>query len=125
MTNSQSYEVFSIPANADLSANQYFIAAVVDASGEGQAALCGDGAQPCGVIYNNPDAAGKATSIAYKGIVKVKAGGAITAGNTVASDAAGEAVVATTGDVILGIALDTAVDGDIVSVLLSNSGTAA
>jgi hypothetical protein len=57
--------------------------------------------------------------VAISGVVKVKAGGIITAGNAVASDANGEAIVAASDDMRLGVALETAADGDVISVLFN------
>lgn len=104
----------TLEAGVDLSAKQFFFVSV---SADGQVDPTGDGASAIGVVQNDPNAAGKAATIAIGGVTKVSAGGAITAGNAVASDAAGEAVVAASGDVILGTALADAADGDLVSIL--------
>jgi len=108
----------SLPANADLSTKQYFFVKVTNSSGTGRAAVAGDGEHAIGVLQNKPDAANEVATIAISGVSKVSAGGTITAGQPVASDAAGEAVAAATGDIILGTALLSADDGDLVPVLL-------
>lgn len=108
----------SAPANTDLSTKQYFFVKLTDSSGVGRAAVTGDGESAIGVLQNKPDAAGKSATIGYTGISKVKAGGTITAGQPVASDANGEAVTAATGDIVLGTAMRSGVDGDTIPVLL-------
>ena len=55
----------------------------------------------------------------------VKAAGTITRGGAVASDASGEAVAAASGDIILGYALEAAVDNQIITVELSRAELAA
>jgi len=112
----------SIEAAADLSAKQYFLGAI-DSSG--QFALAGAGAQVDGVNQDEPDAAGKIMAMAISGVSKVSAGGTIAAGELVASDSAGEAVAAATGDNIAGVAMAAAVDGDIFPVLLKTQNANA
>ena len=95
----------SVPANADLSTKQYFFVKLTNSSGVGRAAVTGDGESAIGVLQNKPDAAGETATVAFTGVSKVSAGGTITAGQPVASDASGEAVVAATGDIVLGTAM--------------------
>lgn len=110
----------SLPASADLSAEQ--LKFVVN-NGSGAAAVAGAAASALGVIQNNPTAAGTA-SIMVLGVSRVRAGAAIAVGAKLGSDANGKAVTATTGDTILGIALEAAAaDEDIIPVLL-HAGTA-
>ena len=114
---------FTLPAAADLSANQYFI---VKVDSSGSAALAGDGQPAIGVLQNEPDAAGKAASIRFAGISKVVAGAAVSAGAQVAPNASGKAVTAATGKNILGIALAAASgDGVIIPVALTYNGISA
>lgn len=71
-----------------------------------------------GVMQNQPDR-GKAVSIAYAGPTKVVAGGALTAGAIITTNASGRAAVVRSGDVAIGRVLETAgADGDVVSALL-------
>lgn len=118
MSYSENYQSISINANTDLSTKQYYLMTVTNSSGEGRAAVCGDGALAVGVLYNTPAAAGRPATIAISGVVKVKTGGVITAGGFVASSASGTGVAAASGDVIFGIALETAASGDIIPVLI-------
>lgn len=108
----------TLPANADLSTKQYFFVNLTNSSGTGRVALAGDGEFAIGVLQNKPSAAGDAAKVAISGIAKVEAGGAITAGNPVAVDASGNAVAASSGDIVVAVAVNSAVDGDVVEVLL-------
>jgi len=113
----QALKVISLLASADLSSYQYRFMKV---DSNGKAALCGDGQWGIGVLQNDPAAADRAASIAVAGASKVEAGGTVTAGGAVASDANGRAVDAASGDYILGMALESATAaGQVVSVLLS------
>jgi len=99
----------------------------VSLDANGQVAQTGAGAQADGVVLNNPDAQGEAATIAtYNGgQSKVEAGGALSAGDPVASDANGKAVAATTGDVINGTAVQAASgDGSVIGVQLVHGGAA-
>lgn len=71
-----------------------------------------------GVLQNLPKAA-KAAVVRHAGSSKVYAGGTITRGDRVTSDSSGHCITTTSNkDVQLGIALSSAVSGDIVEVLL-------
>lgn len=84
-------------AGADLSASQYLFVKTSGAT----VVVAGAGEEAVGVLWNDPTS-GKAASVVRGGDPNVYAGAAIAAGVDVASDAAGKAVAATTGDVILG-----------------------
>jgi hypothetical protein len=72
-----------------------------------------------GVLQNKPKA-GEPAVVRWGGSTKVIAGGTITAGDCVTSDGSGHAITTTTtGNVILGRALQSAVSGDIFEVALS------
>jgi len=60
---------------------------------------------------------------AYDGRVMVKAGGAIARGGPVATNAAGLAVAAALGNVIVGYALEAAVINQIMTVEINRAGT--
>lgn len=110
----------SLPSSADLETHQHKF--VVD-NGSGQAAVAGAAAAALGVLQNDPGANGTA-AIMVQGVSRVRAGAAIAVGSKVGSDANGKARVATSGDTILGIALEAAAaDEDIIPVLL-HAGTA-
>ena len=111
----------SLIAGADLSAQQFGLL-VVNASG--QVVLAGAGADVDGVLFNAP-IAGRVAEVAIDGVVKVKAGGVFAAGANLASNAAGLAVVATTGQAVFGKALEAGAVGRIVSVLFQARPAAA
>lgn len=109
----------SLEAGQDLSAKQFFFVSV---SADGQVDPTGDGAHADGVLQNKPAAAGRAAEVAIGGVVQVSCGGSVTRGGDVASDAAGEAVDAASGDNILGTALETGSDGAIISMIFQPRG---
>lgn len=121
MARDEATTCITLEAGQDLSAKQYFF---VSMSSDGQVDPTGDGANAIGVLQNDPAAAGRAAEVAVSGRTMVKAGGTITAGADIASDAAGEAVVAATGDQILGTALEGAADGDTFAIMFQPRGTA-
>jgi len=107
----------SLRASGDLSAYQFRF---VKLNASGQVVLAGDGEWAIGVLQNKPTAAGQGATVAISGISKAVAGGTLTPGNAVASDAQGRAIRAGTGDYILGVALESATAaGQVVSVLLA------
>ena len=107
----------TLPASTDHSTNQYKIMSV---NSSGQAARANATDLPIGVLLNKPSVAGQAATIAWSGVAKVVAGGAITAGARVKADANGAAIAATTAaQPVLGIALATAASGDVIPVLVN------
>lgn len=105
-------------AAADLSGNRYYTGQI---NSSGQVAL-GGAAAAQGVIMNAP-ASGEAVLLQVAGLAKVVAAAAITAGDIVASNAAGKVAAATTGQRALGIAVEAAAaDGDVIQILLGVNG---
>lgn len=119
MASYDNVQTLSLDAGADLSAKQYFF--VKAGTSANQAVVCGDGENALGVLINAP-ISGEPAAIAFSGVVKVSAGGSIALGARVASDAAGEAVTAASGDYVLGVALEAADDGDVIRVALDKNG---
>jgi len=70
-------------------------------------------------------ASGKAVCLAYLGRVPVTAAGTIALGAAVATNASGNATSATTGQIIVGTALEAAVSGQVFTIDLRLDGTAA
>ena len=106
----------TLEAAADYSTKQFFF---VDVDSNGRAILVASaGANAIGVLMNKPDALGKAAEVAVSGVVKVEAGGTVTAGEKVQSDAAGNATTAASADHVLGRAITSGADGEVISVLL-------
>ncbi len=112
----------TLEAGADLSAKQFYFVSVAS---DGQIDPTGDGVDADGVLQDAPAAAGRAALVAIAGKVKVVCGGVVTRGGPVASDADGKAVNAGTGDIILGVALETGASGRIIEILFQPRGAAA
>lgn len=127
-------ETFSFIAGADLSAAQ-FKAVKVTSSG---VVLAGDGEAADGVLQNNPKS-GQSATVAYSGLSKFIAGGNVSIGDFIASDANGKAKTAVkgrtntsdagsstdalVGSFVLGKAFSaSAADGTVITVLLHKSG---
>lgn len=104
-----------LTANSDLSsAGQFcFVKAI-----SGGIALADAGGAAIGVLQNNPKA-DEAGDVMCVGVSKVYAGGSITMGDALMSDASGKAVTHTSTNEVLGIALHDASSGDLVTVLLA------
>lgn len=117
----QSRDTRTFIAGEDLSAAQFKF---VTLEADGQVDIAGDGVRAIGVCLNQPTA-GKAATVAMTGKVLVEAGAAVTAGDEIASDAAGNAVTAASTDIIMGYALEDGVDGQIVAIELIQGGNAA
>lgn len=122
MARKESQTCITLEAGVDLSAKQFFFVSV---SADGQIDPTGDGAHADGVLQNDPSAAGRAAEVAIGGVVQVICGGVVTRGGPVASDTNGEAVDAATGDVILGTALETGADGQVISMIFHPRGALA
>tara|TARA_R110002124_G_scaffold133987_2_gene296605 strand:+ start:518 stop:886 length:369 start_codon:yes stop_codon:yes gene_type:complete len=120
MAVTQSRDNRTLIAAADLSTSQHLFAAM---DGAGKAAVCGDGAQAFGVIEVGGTAAA-ASTVTVSGKVMVKCGGTVTIGDDVASDAAGKAVNAASGDIILGRAYEAGVTDQLIAIELGSTGNA-
>ena len=119
MSTSEAIHAISVEAGADLSAGQYLF---VEIATDGQIDLVGSaGGSAIGVLYDKPSAAGRAARVVIGGVAKVEAGGTVTAADKVQSTAAGKAITAASSDHVLGRALTSGVDGDIIRVLLTNN----
>ena len=112
MATMENYQTKTYIAGSDLSAKQFFFVSI---AADGEVDSTGNGAAAAGVLLNTPTAGNPAT-VAYSGRVLVSAGGTITAGDNVASDAAGECVTAASTDIILGVAREDGVDGQTIAI---------
>lgn len=91
----------------------------VTLSATGKAVAPAAGAQVIGVRQNRPNA-DEAVTIVQSGISFVEAGGAISPGDGVTTDATGRAVVAAVGNAVVGQALETASGAGVqIAVLLT------
>ena len=115
----QSRDTRSFVAGESLAAAQFKF---VTLDSDGQVDLADSAGENCiGVLLNNP-AAGEAATVAISGKVMVEAGGTIAAGADVQADANGDALTAASGDVVMGYALEAAVDGQIMAIELIQGG---
>lgn len=109
-------------AGADLSAKQFTF--VIGNTTDRTVVNATDGQAADGVLINDPISGAAATVVtAGRVIVEVGTGG-LTAGDLVASDANGEAIEATTGDIVVGKALETAAAGTRTTIDFFRGGNA-
>jgi hypothetical protein len=112
-------QVIAREGAVDLTGKEYFL---VKFDATGKLALCGLGEQAQGAIQEGK-AAGLHSTAMISGISKVVAGVAITAGDAVASDAAGKLkVVAATENIVGYTTKSAAADGVIIPVRLAVAG---
>ena len=97
----------------------------VTLAADGQIDHTGAGARADGVALAASTNANEVLAVAYDGRVMVSAGGTIARGAAVASNATGQAVTATTGNIILGTATEAASSGQIITIEIRRDGTAA
>ena len=94
----------SMVAGADLSTKQFTF--VIMNTVDRTVITCGDGLAADGVLINDPTS-GQAATVVTHGRVMVEVGtGGLTAGDLVGVDAAGKAVAAASGEVIVGKCVD-------------------
>lgn len=111
----------TIPASADLSANQ-FLFHKINADGELELSGAGDIAF---ALQNEPDAQGVGGAVRILGITEYIAGGAITAGEEISANAAGKGIPSLTTNRILGIALGDLATDERGSLLIVYAGRLA
>lgn len=119
----QSRDTRTFEAGADLSAGQFKF---VTLAADGQVDITSSaGGNAIGVLLNKPSAAGRAATVCVSGSVMITCGGTITAGDQIQSDASGDALLAATGDVVLGYAREDGVDGQIIEMEFITGGNVA
>lgn len=125
MATEQKLDIVSLPADADLSAKQYYIVKLSNSSGTARVALAGVDDRPIGVLQGKPAAAGRAADVAVSGITKVVLGGSVTAGDALTPDSNGKAITNGSSDAYtIGVALVSGSSGDTISMLIQKTGTA-
>ena len=118
MSNDASVVSITLQAGSNLSASTNLYK-FVKMSSDGQIDVVNSaGGEAVGVLYNDPNAAGKAAQVAVAGVVKIQAGATIDEGEKIQSADDGQADVAASGDHVLGVALTAGDAGDIISMLL-------
>lgn len=110
----------TLVAGSDLSAHQYNIVHIdgdraCDITSLGQTLALG----PVGVLENKPAASGRSASVTISGYARVRAGAAVAAGRNFTANASGRAVVPTSGQLVIGRALEAAAaDGDLIGAII-------
>ena len=118
----QSRDTRTFIAGEDLSSAQFKF---VTLESDGEVDLADSAGENCvGVLINDP-AAAEAATVVMSGKVMVTAGDTIAAGDAVATDAAGDAVTASTGNIVMGYATEAGVDGQIIAIELIQGGNAS
>ncbi len=115
----QSRDTRTFIAGEDLSSSQFKF---VTLESDGKVDLADSaGERAIGVLINDPEA-DEAATVVVSGKVMVTAGGTIAAGAQIQTDASGDALTAAAGDVVLGYALEAAVDGQVMAIELIQGG---
>ncbi len=117
----QSRDTRTVIAGADLSAAQFKFVKL-DAAAE--AVLSGNGESAFGVCLVGA-LEDNAATVVVTGKTMVKAGGTVTAGGAVASDAAGLCVDAASTDIVMGYATEAGATNQIIAIELIQGGNAA
>lgn len=122
MATMQSRDTRTFVAGEDLSTAQFKF---VTLEADGQVDLADSAGENCvGVLLVEGEAA-RAVTVVLTGSVMVEAGGTVTAGGAVATDATGRAVDATTGDIIMGYAREAGVTNQVIEIELIQGGNAS
>ncbi len=107
---------FTIEASADLSAQQ-FRAVKIGSSGAAVAGV--NESNIAGILQNNPDAAGRAAIVQYKGVAQAQVGAAVARGALLATDANGDLITTATQADVVAVALEAGTGANsIIAVLL-------
>ena len=121
MATMQSRDTRTFVAGEDLSAAQFKF---VTLEADGQVDLADSAGENCVGVLLVEGAAARAVTVVMTGSVMVEAGGTVTAGGAVATDATGRAVDATTGDIIMGYAREAGVAAQVIEIELIQGGNA-
>jgi len=122
MATMQSRDTRTFVAGEDLSTAQFKF---VTLEADGQVDLADSAGENCvGVLLVEGEAA-RAVTVVLTGSVMVEAGGTVTAGGAVATDATGRAVDATTGDIVMGYAREAGVANQVIEIELIQGGNAS
>ena len=122
MATMQSRDTRTFVAGEDLSAAQFKF---VTLEAGGVVDLADSAGENCVGVLLVEGAAARAVTVVMTGSVMVEAGGTVTAGGAVATDATGRAVDATTGDIIMGYAREAGVAAQVIEIELIQGGNAS
>lgn len=119
MAVTESRDTRTFIAGEDLSAHQFRF---VTLESDGQVDKADAAGERCiGIVENDP-AAGEEATVVISGKTRVVCAGTIAAGAEIQTDAAGEALTAAAGDVVMGYALEAGVDGQVIAMELIQGG---
>lgn len=118
----QSRDTRTFVAGEDLSAAQFKF---VTLEADGEVDLADAAGENCIGVLLVEGAAARAVTVALTGSVMVEAGGTVTNGGAVATDATGRAVDAATGNIIMGYAREAGVVNQVIEIELIQGGNAA
>ncbi len=122
MATMQSRDTRTFVAGEDLSTAQFKF---VTLEADGQVDLADSAGENCVGVLRVEGAATRAVTVVMTGSVMVEAGGTVTAGGAVATDATGRAVDATTSDIIMGYAREAGVVNQVIEIELIQGGNAS
>ena len=122
MATMQSRDTRTFVAGEDLSTAQFKF---VTLEADGQVDLADSAGENCIGVLLVEGEADRAVTVALTGSVMVEAGGTVTNGGAVATDATGRAVDATNGDIIMGYAREAGVTNQIIEIELIQGGNAS
>jgi hypothetical protein len=119
----QSRDTRTFEAGGNLSTGQFKF---VTLAADGQVDITASaGGNAIGVLLNNPAAAGRAATVVVSGSVMITCGGTITAGDQLQANTDGTALLAATGDVVLGYARESGVVGQVIEMEFITGGNLA
>lgn len=107
--------ITNLVAGSDLSTSQY---KAIVLSADGAVDVAGANVAGIGFLHNSPLTGAVAEIATVGGGAKATAGGTITAGDLLKTDANGDVVTAVNGENFVGMALESAVDNDVFGVLV-------
>jgi len=122
MATMQSRDTRTFVAGEDLSTAQFKF---VTLEAGGVVDLADSAGEKCVGVLLVEGAAARAVTVVMTGSVMVEAGGTVTAGAAVATDATGRAVDATTSDIIMGYAREAGVAAQVIEIELIQGGNAS
>ena len=122
MATMQSRDTRTFVAGEDLSAAQFKF---VTLESDGQVDLADSAGENCLGVLSVEGGDTRAVTVVMTGSMMVEAGGTVTAGGAVATDATGRAVDATTGDIIMGYAREAGVTNQVIEIELIQGGNAS
>lgn len=117
---SSTTKIGTLVANVSFETTGQFRLGVIGSNGK--IALASAGARVDGAIANNP-AADRAVEFTIGGVEMVELGGTVSPGDQIKAGSNGVALTHTAGTFVCGVAVEGGVSGDIVPMLIKQTGT--